>query len=57
MRIDRGVVLPEGIREELTRFPIMISVMEGYKTFGPLQMKRIDWKQEMFAEEEKPELE
>ena len=35
----------------------MIRVMEGYAVFGPLQRKRIDWKQEMFQEEEKIERE
>ena len=30
----------------------MIRVMEGHEVFGPLQLRRIDWKQEMFMEEE-----
>ena len=35
----------------------MIRVMEGYEVFGPLQLKRIDWRQEMFQEEEEIERE
>ena len=45
--------LPGGSRGELTRFPTMIRVMEGHDVFGPL--KRIDWRQEMFTEEEESE--
>ena len=30
----------------------MIRVMEGHEMFGPLQLRRIDWQQEMFEEEE-----
>ena len=41
----------------MTEFPTMIRVMEGYEVFGPLQLKRIDWKQEMFMEEEEIERE
>ena len=33
----------------------MIRVMEWHDVFGPLQLRRIDWKQEMFKEEEEPE--
>ena len=25
-------------------------VMEGHEVFGPLQLRRIDWQQEMFRE-------
>ena len=39
--------LPGGRRGESTEFHTMIRVMEGYEVFGPLQLKRIDWKQEM----------
>ena len=35
----------------------MIMVMGGYEVFGPLQRKRIDWRQEMFQEEEEIERE
>ena len=35
----------------------MIRVMEGYEVFGPLQLKRIDWRQEMFQEEKEIERE
>ena len=44
--------IPGGSRGELTEYPTMIRVMEGHETFGPLQLRRIDWQQEMFAEEE-----
>ena len=44
--------MPGGERGELKEFPTMISVIEGYEVFGPLQLKRIDWRQEMFKEEE-----
>ena len=30
----------------------MVRVMEGHEVFGPLQLRRIDWNQEMFEEEE-----
>ena len=33
----------------------MIRVMEGHEVFGPLQLRRIDWDQEMFKEEEELE--
>ena len=33
----------------------MIMVMEGHEVFGPLQLRRIDWQQEMFKEEEEME--
>ena len=33
----------------------MIRVMEGDIVFGPLQLRRVDWKQEMFKEEEELE--
>ena len=42
---------------ELTGFPTMIRVMEGHEVFGPLQLRRIDWRQEMFMEEEELERE
>ena len=29
--------------------------MEGHEVFGPLQVRRIDWSQEMFKEEEELE--
>ena len=44
--------IPGGSRGELTEYPTMIRVMEGHETFGPLQLRRIDWQQEMFKEEE-----
>ena len=44
--------IPCGRREELTELPTMIRVMEGHEVFGPLQLRRIDLKQEMFKEEE-----
>ena len=31
---------------------MMIRVIEGHEMFGPLQLRRIDWQQEMFVEEE-----
>ena len=31
--------------------------MEGHEVFGPLQLRRIDWGQEMFKEEEEQEQE
>ena len=37
---------------ELTEFPTMIRVMEWHEVFGPLQLRRIDWRYEMFMEEE-----
>ena len=46
-----------GRRWEPTGFPTMIRVMEGYEVFGSLQLKRIDWRQEMFKEEEELERE
>ena len=39
-----------GSRGELTKYPMMIRVMEGHEVFGPLQLRRVDWKQEMFKE-------
>ena len=33
---------------------MMIRVMEGHEVFGPLQVRRVDWNQEMFKEEEEP---
>ena len=33
----------------------MVRVMEGHEVFGPLQLRRIDWNQEMFKEEEAQE--
>ena len=30
-------------------------MMEGHEMFGPLQLRRIDWQQEMFEEEERLE--
>ena len=47
--------IPGGRLGELTEFPTMIRVMEGHEVFGPLQLRRIDWKQEMFNEEEELE--
>ena len=35
----------------------MIRVMEGHELFGRLQLRRIDWRQEMFMEEEELERE
>ena len=35
----------------------MVVVLEGYEAFGQLQLKRIDWKHEMFTEEEQSERE
>ena len=35
----------------------MIMVMDGYEVFGPRQLKQIDWRQDMFAEEEETERE
>ena len=49
--------IPGGRRGELTEFPTMIRLMEGHEVFGPLQLRRIDWKQEMFNEEEELERE
>ena len=43
--------IPGGSRGELTRFPRMVRVMEGHEVFGSLQLRRIDWNQEMFEEE------
>ena len=40
-----------GTQGELTEFPTMIRLMEGHEVFGPLQLRLIDWKQEMFKEE------
>ena len=45
--------IPGGSRGELTEFPKMVRVMEGHEMFGPLQLRRIDWNQEMFEEEER----
>ena len=33
----------------------MIRVMEGQEVFGPLQLRRVDWQQEIFKEEEELE--
>ena len=46
---------PKGGREELTEFPTMVRVLESYEAFGQPQLKRIDWKQEMFTEGEQSE--
>ena len=46
--------LPCGRLGELTEFPTMIRLMEGHEVFGPLQLRRIDWMQEIFMEEEEP---
>ena len=43
--------VPWGSRGELMRFTTMIMVMHGHELFVPLQLKRIDWRQEMFTEE------
>ena len=45
--------IPGGSRGELTKYPLMIRVMEGHEVFGPLQVRRVDWNQEMFKEEER----
>ena len=47
--------IPGGSRGELTKYPRMVRVMDGQEVFGPLQMRRIDWSQVMFKEEEEPE--
>ena len=47
--------IPGGSRGELTTYPRMIRVMEGHEVFGLLQVRRIDWSQEMFKEEEELE--
>ena len=47
--------IPGGSRGELTTSPRMIRVMDGHEVFGPLQVRRIDWSQEMFKEEEELE--
>ena len=44
--------IPGGRLGELTEFLAMIIVMEWHEVFGPLQLRRIDWRQEMFMEEE-----
>ena len=44
--------IPGGSRGELTQYPRMVRVMEGHEVFGPLQVRRVDWSQEMFKEEE-----
>ena len=44
--------IPGGSRGELTEYPTMIRVMEGHEMFGRWQLRRIDWQQEMFEEEE-----
>ena len=49
--------LPGRSRGELTEVPTMVMVLEGYEVFVPLQLKRIDWKQEMFVEGDQSELE
>ena len=49
--------IPGGKLVELTEFPTMIRVMEGHEVFEPLQLRRIDWRQEMFMEEEELERE
>ena len=36
----------------MTEYPTMVRGMEGHEMFGPLQLRRIDWQQEMFEEEE-----
>ena len=48
-------VIPGGSRGELTEYPTMIRVIEGHEVFGSLQLRRIDWQQEMFNEEEERE--
>ena len=32
----------------MTKYPRMVRVMEGHEMFGPLQVRRIDWNQDMF---------
>ena len=44
--------IPGGSRGELTKYPTMIMVMDGHEVFVPLQLRRVDWKHEMFKEEE-----
>ena len=44
-------------RGELTSFHTMIRVMEGHEVYRPLQLKRIDWRQEVFTEGEESERE
>ena len=34
--------IPGGSRGELTQFPRMVRVMDGYEVFGPLQLQQID---------------
>ena len=34
---------------------MMKRVMEGHEVFGPLQLRRVDWKQETFKEDEELE--
>ena len=46
---------PGGSRGEFTEYPTMIRVMEGHEVFGPLQVRGVDWNQEMFKEEEELE--
>ena len=47
--------IPGWSQGELTMYPMMIRVVEGHEVFGPLQLRRVDWKQEMFKEEEELE--
>ena len=49
--------IARGSRGELTKYPMMIRVMVGHEVFGPLQLRRVDWQQEMFKEEEELERE
>ena len=49
--------IPGGERGELKEVPTMMRIIEGYEVFWPLQLKRIDWGQEMFKEEEEIERE
>ena len=44
--------IPGGSRGELAQYPRMVTVMEGHEVFVPLHVRRIDWNQEMFKEEE-----
>ena len=48
----RAMLDTGGSRGEVTEYPTMIRMMEGHEVFGPLQLRRIDYKHEMFKEEE-----
>ena len=44
--------IPGESRGELTKYPMMIRAMDGHEVFGQSQLRRVDWNQEMFKEEE-----